>query len=97
MREDAASKQEYSLKVLAAQLTELQRQPLAEAEAKLALVARRLEESRERERALKARAERAERLPILLSKLRKELRQQLPDAVLELLPKQSLSYEMGGF
>ena len=95
VREDAASKQEYSLKVLAAQLTELQRQPLAEAEAKLALVARRLVESRERERALKARAERAERLPILLSKLRKELRQQLPEAVLELLPKQSLSYEMG--
>lgn len=95
VREGAASKQEQDLQVLAARLTEQQRVPLAEAEAKLALAARRLEESRERERALKARAERAERLPILLSKLRKDLRQQLPAAVLELLPKQSLSYEMG--
>ncbi len=91
VREDAVGKQEHCLQVLAARLAEQQTEPMA----KLALVARRLEESRDRERALKARAERAERLPILLSKLRKELRQQLPEAVLELLPKQSLSYEMG--
>ena len=83
------------LQAWAVQLTEQQREPLAEAEAKLALARRRLEESQGREKALKARVERAERLPILLSKLRKELRQQLPEAVLELIPRQSHGYGMG--
>lgn len=94
-RESAVADQEQQLQAWAVQLTEQQREPLAEAEAKLALARRRLEESQDREKALKARVERAERLPILLSKLRKELRQQLPEAVLELIPRQSHGYGMG--
>ncbi|MDX7764569.1 plasmid recombination protein [Aeromonas caviae] len=94
-REGAVAYQEQQLQAWAVQLTDQQREPLAEAEAKLALARRRLEESQDREKALKARIERAERLPILLSKLRKELRQQLPEAVLELIPRQSHGYGMG--
>ena len=94
-REMAVADQEQQLQAWSVRLTEQQREPLAEAEAKLALAGRRLEESKSREKALKARAERAERLPVLLSKLPKDQRQRLPAAVLDLIPGQSHGYGMG--